>query len=593
MTWTPTGIVVGEAFADYVQRLRNTYNHAADGGNVHSSETMPEAHTDDAQTPDYRDAFLEAAHYARPEAVDFAIPSISMNRQMSRRAFLATAAATGATVATVGVGAAQETEGVPKFASEYTPIPHVEGAQFRVGSHDAEEMASLEYVDNDGNVKSFADEFGAVLAPDPEDDTEPNNPVGFHPSNIESEEYTAFPRGETYDDDGDDSTDEVPVRAVDATHWTTDESGSAGTISVSDADNDALSISTSGQTSGDVATATFSDFTIDSGEARKTIQLVLDVDTLESAAVVDISVVDASSNSVTATIDPDADSSADATIATAQGTGIVYQVEIGQLPDGTSLDTLEELTVEVSEANAGVTFHGINLELDSEWNFGTTENYDSEDDEVVEETLVEPQGMTWITSLSSLTEQFGSATIRDLEYKVEVQASEAPIDNWDVEVTDAERSQSAKNYHMVGGLKLPGGLYAVDVVSAGTLVDEVRHPDDVYQSVEYAHGLSELPTLEDVDGVEWTDATSVLTGGDMDTEVEVSTTVTAGDTIGLNHDLQENAEIVNQMVGSAGGGGAAPMSGGGGFMSSIWGWLTAGATGILGAVGLARFLGGQ
>jgi len=597
VTWNPTGIVVGDAFADYVSRLREAYKHASDGENVHLFEGMSETQTDDdAQPQDYHDAFLEAAHYARPEAVDFAIPSISIsavNWPMSRRAFLATAAATGATVATVGVGAAQETEGVPNFDSEYTPIPYVTGAQFRVGAHDAADMASLDYVDNDGNIKSFTDEFGAVLAPDPEDEDEPHNPVGYHPSEIESEEYTAFPRGETYDDDNDDSTDEVPVRAVDATHWSTDESSSAGTISVTDADGDALEVSTSGQGSGDIATATFSDFTIDSGEARKTIQLVLDVDTLESAAVVDVEVVDASSNSVTASIDPDADSSADATIATAQGTGIVYQVEIGQLTGGTNLDTLEELRVSVSEANATMTFHGINLELDSEWTFGTHETYDSEDEQVVEETLVEPQGMTWITTLSSLTDQFGSATIGDLEYEVEVRADEAPVSNWDVEVTDAERSESAKNYHLVGGLEVPGGLYEVDVVAAGTLVDEVRHPDDVYQGIEYAHGLSELPTLEDVEDIEWTDATSVLTGGDMDTEVEISTTVTAGDTIGLNYDLQENAEIVNAMVGTAGGGGAAPMSGGGGFMSGIWGWLTAGATGILGAVGLARYFGGQ
>ncbi|MFD1601030.1 hypothetical protein [Halobellus rarus] len=588
MTWSPTGIVVGEQFADYVSRLRETYDHAADGGNVHSTVPMPETHTDDAQTQDYTDAFLEAAHYARPEAVDFAIPSISINQDVTRRTFLAGVGAAAATAATAGVGAAQETEGVPNFDSEYTPIPHVKGAKWRVGSHDASEMGSLDYVDNDGNVQSFTDEFGAVLAPDPDDEDEPHNPVGFHPSRIQSSEYTAFPRGETYDEDGDGEAN-TDVRAVDATHWTTDESGSAGTITVEDADDDALSISTSGQTSGDVATATFSDFTIDSGEARKTIQLVLDVDTLESGAVVDVEVVDAGGASVVASIDPSADATADGTIATEQGTGIVYQVEIGELPDGTTLDTLEELVVSVSEANAGVTFHGINLELDSEWTFGTREVYDSEEEKVLEETLVEPAGMTWITSLSSLTEQFGSATIVDLEYEIEVRASEGPISNWDVEVTDAERSESAKNYHLVGGLEIPGGLYEVDVVSAGTLVDEVRHPDDVYQGVEYAHDLSELPTLEDVDDVEWTDATTVFTSNDMDTEVEVSTTVTAGDTIGLNYDLQENNDIVNAMVGSAGGGGVAPASGGG-FMSSIWGWVTAGVTGIAAALGIASWV---
>lgn len=592
MTWDPVGIVVGDAFADYVQRLRETYDHASDGGNVHFSTDMTETHTDDEQHQDYRDAYLEAAHFARPDAVDFAVPSIDLDRSVSRRAFLAGVGTAAATVATTGVGAAQESsDAVPNFESEYTPIPQVTGAQFRVGAHDATEMSRLDYVDNDGNVQSFTEEFGAVLAPDPDDEDQPHNPVGFHPSRIRTEEYTAFPRGETYDEngDGDANTD---VRAVDSTHWSTDASGSTGSITVSDVDDDALGISTSGQASGDVATATFTDFTIDSGEARKMLQLVLDVDTLESGAVVDVKVVDASGASVVASIDPNADGSADATIATAQGTGIVYQVEIGQLSGGTDLDTLEEIVVEVSEANADLTVHGINLELDSEWSFGTREVYDSQDEQVVEETLVEPAGMTWITSLSSLTEQFGSATFVDLEYQVEVRADEAPIDNWDVEVSDVERSESTKKFHMVGGLEMPGGLYEVDVVQAGTLVDEVRHPDSVYQSVEYAHSLSELPTVDDVDDVEWTDATTVLENGDSGTEVEVSTTVSAGDTIGLNYDLRESESIVSAMVASAGGGGAAPQSGGG-FMSSIWGWVTAGLTGVVGALGLASYMSGD
>ncbi|WP_144900884.1 twin-arginine translocation signal domain-containing protein [Halobellus captivus] len=585
MTWRPTGIVVGEAFSDYVARLRETYKHAADGGNVHSIEPMPETHTDDEQTQDYRDAFLEAAHYARPEAVDFAIPSLSINQPMTRRTFLYGVGAAAATAATAGVGAAQS-DAVPNFDSEYTPIPHVEGAQFRVGEHDASDMGALDYVDNDGNVQSFTDEFGAVLAPDPEDEDEPHNPVGFHPSRIQTEEYTAFPRGETYDD-GDD--EDAPVRAVDSTHWSTDEADTSGSITVEDADDDALSISTSGQGSGDVASATFSDFEIGSGEARKTIQLVLDIDQLEAGAVVDVNVVDASGSSVTASIDPDADEADDSTIAIEQGSGIVYQTEIGELDGGTDLDTLDELIVEVSEANAELTIHGINLELDSEWSFGTRETYDSEDEEIQTETLVEPAGMTWITSLSSLTEQFGDATIVDLEYEVEVRADEAPLSNWEIEVSDVERSEETKKYHLVGGLEIPGGLYEVEVVEPGTLVDEVRHPDSVYQSVEYAHDLSELPTIDEVDNVEWTDATSVLEDGDSDSEVEISTTVTAGDTIGLNYDLREGEQIVNAMVGSSGGGGAAPASGGG-FMSSIWGWVTAGVTGILGAIGIASWI---
>ncbi|GAB7011789.1 hypothetical protein JCM18549_00600 [Halolamina salina] len=183
--------------------------------------------------------------------------------------------------------------------------------------HDVADMGELDYVDNDGNIKSFTEEFGAVLAEPPEADDETHNPVGFHPSEIDTSEYTAFPRDVTRTNaDG----EEEPVSALDAQEWTTDASSTAGSITVGDAE-DALTVSTSSQTSGDVASATFSNFTIDSGEQRKMLQLVLDVNTLEASAVVNVKAVDAGGASVVTTIDSAADSAAESTIATTQGQG--------------------------------------------------------------------------------------------------------------------------------------------------------------------------------------------------------------------------------------------------------------------------------
>jgi len=90
--------------------------------------------------------------------------------------------------------------------------------------------------------------------------------------------------------------------------------------------------------------------------------------------------------------------------------------------------------------------------------------------------------------------------------------------------------------------------------------------------------------------VEWTDATSVLEGGDMDAEVTVSTTVSAGDTVGLHHRITESEEIVSSMATSAGGGGGAPALGGGdgGIMSNLWAWVAAIGTGAVGAIALLR-----
>lgn len=587
MTWTPTGIDLTERFRAYVEQLRATHEELAeDGVNVPSDDMTEDDTTDETvPTPTYRDAFLEAAHYARSPCTA-GRSSITLDSQMSRRAFVASVGAAAAATATAGTAAAQEDQDlVPNFESKYTPQPRLKGTQLRVTEHDASEMGELDYVDNDGNVQSFTDEFGARLAKPPEADDETHNPVGFHPSKIQSTEYTAFPRDVTRTNADDE---EEPVSALDAQEWTTDASSTAGSITVADAE-EALSIATSSQTSGDVASATFSNFTIDSGEARKVIQLVLDVNTLEADAVVDVKVVDAGGASVVSTIDPAADSAAAATIATAQGQGIVYQTEVGALTGGPDLDTIEEIAVEISEANADLTIHGLNLELDTEWSFGEREVYDTEEEAVVTETLVEPTGMSWITSLSSLTEQFGSALINALEYKAQIRADESPASNWEAEVETIERGSYSHRFRMAGGIELPGGLYDVDVVAPGTLVGEVRHPESVYQTVEFAHGLSSLPTLDDLEDVEWTDATSTFQDAEMEAEVTISQNATAGDTIGFHAVVTESEEIVNEMVASAsGGGGAAVLSSGnsGGFMSNPIGWVVAVFTGVIGTVAM-------
>lgn len=579
MTWDPDGIVVGEAFVAYVTELRNReIKRAAGGVNAHFSDNMTDTSSDDdGQVTNYSDAFLEAAHYARPESVAFAVPSISLDSEMGRRAFVAAVGTAAATAATAGTAAAQEDAGlIPDFSSEYSPIPGVEDGRWKTDEH-TPEMEQLDYVDNEGAIQSLTEDYGAVLTPDPGEDGETHNPVSFHPSLLETAEYTAFPRGVTREDaDG----EEEDVSALDAQEWT-------GDLLVSD-DGDALVVESDALADGASQTATFDNFTIDSGEARKVIQLVVDVDQLDAASTVDVEVVDASGASVTASIDPDADATAESTIATSQNSGVVYQTEIGELTGGSDLDTLEEIVVTVSDADAALTIHGLNLELDSEWSFGTRQVYDSEEEEVNEETLVEPTGRTGIVSLTSLTNQFTGATVYDVHYDVDVVASEAPLDNWEVEIEEVDRGTYSQRYHLVGALELPGGLYEVEVLEPGEVVDEVRHPDDVYRTVEYAHDLAEVPTMDDVDDIEWTDATTVFEDGDIGDDVTVSTTVSAGDRIGLHYDVTEDEEIIGAMAVAPGGGGAPAMGGGGSIMTNVWAWIAAIGAGTLGAIGLMR-----
>ncbi|MDZ5811596.1 hypothetical protein U4E84_09595 [Halorubrum sp. AD140] len=567
--WDPDGIVVGDAFRSYVEDLRETYDHAAGGVQPDSQNNMSETQSgSDAQADE---------------------PRIDVDSQVSRRVFIAGVGAAAATAAGAGTAAAQEDgDQIPDFDSEYTPVLKLVDVELSVEEHTSD-MGELDYVNNDGEVKSLTDEFGAVLEPEPDDEEETHNPVRFNARDIDSDEYRAFPRDATRTNSDDEEED---VSALDADEWSTDEADTDGSITVED-DDDALSVSTSDQGSGDVATATFSltdlDSEIDSGEERKMLQLVLDVDDLEADAVVSFDVVDSNGESVTATIDADADSADDDVIATEQGSGIVFQTQLGEFDGGEDLDTLEEIVVEVEEANAELTIHGMNLELDSEWSFGTRETFDEDEEEVVEETLVEPSGRTGIVSLESLLEEWGDATIAEVEYHVEVRASESPRSHWQVETEEIERGDYDLRYTMVGGLELPGGLYDVEVSEPGELVDEVRHPEDAYDTVEYAHDLGEIPTLDDIDDTDWTDATSEF-DADMDEEVTVSSTVESGDRIGVHYVITEDEDIIEPMVTSTGGGGGAPAlgGGGGGIMSNLWAWAVALGTGAVGAIALAR-----
>lgn len=581
MTDGPRGLVVSDAFVDYLEDLRETCppndvlaaEHGSAAENGHSQNTtMSETNTTEAK-----------------QATDIA------DRRMNRRQFVAAAGAAAAAAASAGTASGQSTgtdtgeeNMVPNFSSEYTPAPWIPGS-VTVGTHRGD-MPVLGYIGNNDSDDEFSElgDFGAVVAPRVDDST-PHNPIRFNASNITSEEFSTFPRGETYDDDGDSSTDEVPVSALDSVHWTTDASGSAGTVSVSDSDG-SLVVETSSQTSGDVASATFSDFTISDGEARRILQLVLGVNTLESGTVVTVRVTDGSGLSTEAVIDPSADTAATSTIATAQG-DVVYQVQLGELTNGTDLDTIEELEVEVAEGNASLRFDGINLERTAKWQFGERESLNS-DDEVVTNAVTEPAGETGVTDLEGLLSDFGEAVVvEQLKYDVEFRASQLPATAVDATTYEPARDSSSLGMRSIIGFEFPSGAYEVSV-SLEKLMGQVRHPSDWYQRVGFNAGLSEIPDLGDESDISWTDATSTFTDGsygsggeDDGDEVEVTNTVDSGNVIAFYSDIRgSDKKIINAMVTKAGSGGGVAPSSGGSFMASPLGWLTAGVTGVSVAV---------
>jgi hypothetical protein len=503
---------------------------------------------------------------------------------MKRRAFLLATAATVGTAATAGqVGAQSST--LLDFSSDLTPNPWLTGTA--TIETITSEMTDLGYIDNNGDAVSLAD-AGAVVAPREDEDT-PHNPVRIRADMIASTEYTAFPRGETYDERGDGDA-ETDVRAVDSTHWTTDEAGTAGSITVEDADEDALRISTTGQTAGDSAIATFTDFTIGDGEARRYLQLVANIATLEAGAVVTVRVRDAASNTVEAMIDPSGDVSNDEIIATAQADGVAYQTQLGNLTGGTNLDTIEEFEIEIAEANADVVFEGINLERESQWNFGERE-FVNADDELETKTMREPVGYTGISSVDDLRESFPEAEIGGVEYDVEFRAEGTPTEWWDIEVSEAERSDYPQRVEIAGGFEIPTA-YELSI-SIDDLFGMRRLASSRYDSWEFATGLDELPDLDDVEDISWTSRTEQIRNGDLDTEENLGSTPTSDSVTGIFIDLALEDEEVTAITRAAGGGGGAAFSEGGGFLSTWYGKVTTFFMGLAGAVGLNRIFGGN
>ncbi|WP_239638712.1 MULTISPECIES: hypothetical protein [Halorubrum] len=527
----------------------------------------------DAQT--YTSGHLEAAHYAAPGSVAWTY-LVKTNSQLShkvgRRAFMAAAGATLA-AGMAGGAAAQSGGGQLNFGYDLLSDPWIT-ADVTVETHEPD-FEAFDYIADDESVESLA---GATLA-DRVDDQTPHNPVRVRADLIDIDDYRRFPADLTTTDG---NGDEVDASALDSEFWTTDASGSTGSISVSETD-DALNIAATGQAAGDTATATFSDFTISDGEQRRVLQVVANVNQLAADAVVSVRVVDTGGNEVVATIDSSADSSADDVIATAQGQGHIFQTQFGDMPNGPNLDTIEEVIVDVSEADADVTFHGLNLESASRWQFGDRERVNS-DDELVTETVYEQTGWFGITELSTLydTDRFANAVLEEVRYDTAFRVSELPSSYVEYKFEDSGRSDFDRRMRYVYNFEFPDA-YSLDI-TLNTWYDEVvfQYPSDRYMAMEVATGLNEQVALDGTDDISWTSRTSTYTSGSQDDEIELSTTPSSDSVLSLHGDVlyrsgeEDTATSGGAMMGPTG-------REGGGLLSTWLGKIGA----VLSALGLA------
>ena len=510
-------------------------------------------------------------------------------QEYSRREFAQLGGAALASAAMLGAGAgtaaAQESV-TPNFDSDYLDDPYIPGT-VQVSTHEPG-FAELDYVGDDGSTRSL-NEHGIVLAQRPDDGT-PHNPVTLAASDIDATEYTAFPRGGTYDDDNDSSTDEVPVSALDATHWST-TGATNGTITVSD-DGDSLVISTSSVADGetvkatlDLSTVASDDLTITDGMSRKFLQLVADIDSLPSGSLVEVALIDSSGSEVVANASPSTDTSTEAGLFSATGASQVGQARAGELEEAqsTTLADIERVQIRVSDASAKMTLHGLNAERESLWVFGR-EEYTDADGNLDLQDVEEPSGDYTITSLSTIQSPFDSEPINGVSYDVEMRASELPSDQVHARVTDAPTSYDRKRVlEVVPEYEWPSA-YALDVVTADNFENETAVAPSRYLTVEVATAISDIDPAdststiwEQVDDISWTDRSSSVSS--VGSTYELLTSVASTDRTAAHWEVNLSESEVDTATGSGSSGGAVAASGGSGG-NGIYG-LVAGVIGGL------------
>lgn len=517
---------------------------------------------------------------------------------LTRRQFAIGSATTAAALATTGTAAAQESTATEPsdvlldYRSEFIQTPQI-GATVSV-ERTGPDMSQFEYVADDDSTASLRDDgFDLVDAPD---DETPHNPVTIKASNILADEFREFPRGITYDDDSDSNTSEIPVSALDATHWSLSQATN-GSLSVSDGERDSLIVSSSSVADGETVSATLdlstvgsSDGTITSGMSRKFIQLLTDIDTLTSGATVEIALVGSDGVEVTASIDPAGDSSTAGVLSTSTGDSQVLEARVGELEtdQGVSLADIQQVVIRINDADAALQIHGLNAERSSRWTFGREEYAETRDDgstTISTRDVVGPRGTFGVTDLGTLPEIWAQSDILSVTYDAVVEAESLAS-----EQVLARSAPLGETYNYDESLEYlytftGPSAYSIESLSFDSMTDEAALAGSRYLRADVATGVTAPETWDDADAISWTDRTDQYS--QPGAAVELLSTVNASDTTVVRFKTQHSSDEIGDATRS---GGVAVASGGdgGGMDGSLVAILGALFTGMAGAIARLR-----
>jgi len=431
---------------------------------------------------------------------------------------------------------------------------------------------------------TYEDDSGDVTELDAEVNETKDNPYSYALDGVNASDYAGMPH----------SVDDVS--SVDAGEWSKDMAGSAGSATIANTETepgvDAVSLSTSSQTSGDTAKFTFSNFSVTSDAEKRMMQVGVNINTLESGADVEVRAVDADGDYVNATAAQD-QTGGESEIASATGDGYMFQRQVGQMTvhgsgDG-EMGEIQETVVVVEDANADVDIYALNAESMSKWDFGTervdVDNDGDLEDSTVHEVNGSSAGDISIKSLSTIGNTFDSATLHDVTAPMIFTADKLSDEDISEDYNDATNYPNFdKRADVHYRLSLPA---AYDLsYSNAELEDTVELPGGRYETVEYAEGTGDTD-LGNISDDDYTDLTSSYdSAGDS---VTVDSTVSVDTNMVMHYDYLLTSSEFDALSAADAAGGAGVLGGGsGGILSSILSVPGAIFGGLLGLLGIRR-----
>lgn len=475
------------------------------------------------------------------------------------------AIAMGAGAALAASDGLEITDGPVDPADEEAESPWIEvditKSDHDVAAHGTGDAGLLTYTDSDGqSVEADADVTG-------------NNTVSYLPSHMGTSEFAEFPRN------GDTS-------AINASHWTT----SGATVSDGELGAaDTLDFSAS-LADGGTASATYSDFTLDTDEQIRTFVVVGSVNTLASGATAQIELVDANGNTVAYDVDASQNTSDAGVFAAATGDSFVSQQEIGDLTGGSNIDTVEEVRISAADGDVDLSIAAVDLDGYSTYTFGDT--YPDDDDTNDAEELTEPAGKVNVTGLDTIDSAFDDAVFDTIEFTAEFHATQ--LDDSDM-LYESELAEGYPGYDIFGTTTYRFTLPDTHIFSYADPVmeSEVAQPDNIYETVQVSTSASDGNLADDVGDYSWVASEQAYAEqGDTVTLASGTAMMTPGEPVAVQfealytEDIQEAITTVESNDG--GGGGGIFGSGGGGILGTIFGPIGGAFAAVMGWVGLKR-----